>query len=352
MARLQILLDNPTNTYFPSSLISGTVDLQISKPIKATKIIIKLIGKAAVKFHSGSEADTYKNKIFIVNRELLLWSSSNVKSEQLSNNQSFQFSFVLPQNSPPTFKSKKGEILFKLVAEISIPWSFGNNCSTVFFTVKPLPIFSTELNLPKEEKKENENLKATLSLPKTVFSIEETIPFSLEIYNNSGKNSATIESGIECITSYTGKRNKTSDTQITKTKAVPYDFKSKTVNLHKRRVTNYTRSLEISNNLVPTFAGNSPIKVQYTVFAIIRFKNSTKEDTKLSIPIIITSPIDSQVEVSPKIPSDSSPNRIQPTAPSLTNSFASPRLLSIFSPENQFLSYEPPPPYDTVMIKA
>uniref|UniRef100_A0AC34FYM0 Arrestin C-terminal-like domain-containing protein n=1 Tax=Panagrolaimus sp. ES5 TaxID=591445 RepID=A0AC34FYM0_9BILA len=355
MARLQILLDNPTNIYFPSSLITGKVDVQISKPIKATKINVKLIGKAAVKFHFGSEADVYNDKQYIVNRELLLWSSSNGKVEQLSNNQSFQFSFVLPENSPSTFKSKKGEISYKIVAEISIPWSLGSNCSTVHFIVQPSPVNSAELNYPKNIKKENENVKATLSLSKTVFSIGESIPFSLEIFNYSGKNSATVESGIECITSYSGKRSKTSDTRITKTKTVPYDFKSKTVNLHKKRSTTYSRSLEISKDLVATFDGHLLIKVQYSVFAIIRFKNSTKEDTKLSIPIILTSnsPNILPPESTPKIPINSSTNRIQPTAPSLTNSFsAPPRPLSVFAPENQLSSFEPPPPYDSVMMKA
>uniref|UniRef100_A0A914Z5C7 Arrestin C-terminal-like domain-containing protein n=1 Tax=Panagrolaimus superbus TaxID=310955 RepID=A0A914Z5C7_9BILA len=151
-----------------------------------------------------------------------------------------------------------------------------------------------------------------------------------------------------------GKRSKTSDTRITKTKTVPHDFKSKTVNLHKKRSTTYTRSVEISKDSVATFGGNLLIKVQYTVFAIIRFKNSSKEDTKLSIPIIVTSisPNVLQTEVSPKIPINSSTNRIQPTAPSLTNSFAPPRPLSIFAPDNQLSSFEPPPPYDSVMMKA
>ena len=172
MVNVNIRFIDSVRTFTPGSIVAGVVLVDFNPPTKITKITIKLIGKASTCFSFADERQitrTYAGKQEYIDNEKILWHSHPENADTETIPRELPFSFLLPENCPPSFQSNSAKISYKLVANVDIPWAMDSD------TVEEIEVTSNPIDLKwqpllgqvKRQTKEHMDLKVIVSPPFT-----------------------------------------------------------------------------------------------------------------------------------------------------------------------------------------
>ncbi|KAF1764848.1 hypothetical protein GCK72_004798 [Caenorhabditis remanei] len=179
--------------YMPGDKVSGTVTLDLAKPLKARSVFVNWWGynrSVNVKFPS-LKYHTW------INDEKMLWVSKDGKTPIPAGKHVYSFSFVLPKDCPPTFKGSNGNTCYRAQAVIDIPWSLKTRVKEEFTVTKAVEeeIVSKSRN---REKWFHDHLfssgvffssgpiKLRIIMPHRAYKFGEPLDLEFLITNNSG----------------------------------------------------------------------------------------------------------------------------------------------------------------------
>ncbi|CAD5219691.1 unnamed protein product [Bursaphelenchus xylophilus] len=217
----QIILDKRHAWLFPGSIISGTVYIQTSAPVKARAVEVFFEGKACTGWSEtercGDETHTihFAADIIYARHEQVVWRPPPGQGEGFLQPGTHQcrFRFQIPLNAAPSFEGGSGSIRYRLVAKIDRPWKI-DDTQCVAFTV--VPYFDLNLlpysgyPLLREFHKTLEccchqygRAIARLFVNKSGFVPGELIPIRMEVENYSDKGVKWFEAILYQIHHFT-----------------------------------------------------------------------------------------------------------------------------------------------------
>uniref|UniRef100_A0A1I7TA03 Arrestin_C domain-containing protein n=1 Tax=Caenorhabditis tropicalis TaxID=1561998 RepID=A0A1I7TA03_9PELO len=196
VSRPTVLFDKPGKVYYPGETVTGTVVFENTEPLSARSVTIGSRGKT----------ETWNVKTFdlnckkpLFNGSELVWCSEDGTNKMPVGKQEFPFSFVLPQDCPPTFKGLYGQNKYKVVVRIDVPWKFTSRIYEEFTVGKKLDLPAKMW--PSADKSTGWFYKAVIqagvifkegpvtlkvSMPSLVVTPGETIFLYYNVTNNSG----------------------------------------------------------------------------------------------------------------------------------------------------------------------
>ncbi|XP_023707508.1 arrestin domain-containing protein 17-like isoform X2 [Cryptotermes secundus] len=129
---LQLIFDNPQRTYFGGQTVSGQLVVKIDAPEELYSIIVEFKGMASFVKIVGDE--TYRGyEKYFKNRVKVF--GGHGKTEVLQSGEHYyQFSMILPNNLPSSFKGEFFHIVYTVKATLDRPWRFDHEVKA-FFTV-------------------------------------------------------------------------------------------------------------------------------------------------------------------------------------------------------------------------
>ncbi len=186
--------------YYPGSTVEGVVVVNARKPEDYKDVTIEIHGFASVKWTEpqGHHHITYTNNVRYIEKKILLWSREQSTSGNLSiGEHSFPFSVQLPDEAPPSFRSKPGEVSYKLKARLAKTKLLKRDeRSEIILDVKSyIPSFS----LHPQNIELNCSLtfcccfnfgqvKVNCRLPRWGYTLGEDIPLTMQVDNLSNRN--------------------------------------------------------------------------------------------------------------------------------------------------------------------
>ncbi|XP_065828696.1 uncharacterized protein [Oscarella lobularis] len=191
MGKITVSLNStPTGVYRPGETISGTVNVNLEKPLAATKLVAMLHGEVNVKSASKTYLDCEED----------LWNKtgtqSNAQATLAAGSHTFPFSFHLPARLPSTIEGEKMFIRYRIKAKMYR--KRGENYSDT----KDFPLCSfldMKPNLLESVSKEDQTMIGgrfsktgpvilRVTLAKTAYEPGESIMIGPTVENNSKKS--------------------------------------------------------------------------------------------------------------------------------------------------------------------
>ncbi len=202
--------------YYPGSTVEGVVVVNARKPEDYKDVTIEIHGFASVKWTEarGHDQITYTNNVRYIEEKILLWSREQSTSGNLSiGEHSFPFSVQLPDEAPPSFRSRSGEVSYKLKARLAKTKLLKRDeRSEIILDVKSyIPSFSLqprsiELNcsLVSCFCFNFGQVKVNCRLPRWGYTVGDDIPLTMQVDNLSNRN-VYMRASIITKTVYTSK---------------------------------------------------------------------------------------------------------------------------------------------------
>uniref|UniRef100_A0AC35GRL4 Arrestin C-terminal-like domain-containing protein n=1 Tax=Panagrolaimus sp. PS1159 TaxID=55785 RepID=A0AC35GRL4_9BILA len=299
---IQIILDSPNNAFFANTTVNGKIILDTKKPIKARTFIVTILGYAKTNWIkeikiNKSRAE-YKSLQFFIQKQILLWQSSESINTIPEGRHTFPIEFFIPFNCPPNLNTAEeiGNICYIIKAEINIPWKVKNKKSKLEFSVCPL----IDLNLRGRElftsatsftacESSNKIVKVSVKIPKVGYVCGEIIPLQIGIENKSSSTVTSIEVGIEGIYTFTGEclnPPPTALTTDTKTLSKIFNLPKIKISLEKDEEIGLCQNVEIPA-LPPSYDECGFIKIYYRIFTKVHTNAFFSGGTTVSVPIVI-----------------------------------------------------------------
>ncbi|XP_055855970.1 arrestin domain-containing protein 17 [Episyrphus balteatus] len=132
--RVEIKLNSPNNSYFTGQEISGQICFFLTKKTKIRAINLQVIAKGKCKWMEMYHKDIYGNvnsrQLFYTGKQIYLNDTVNVPYvpargiELAPGELSMDFTYLLSQDLPSSFKGSYGSIKYKLKVVIQKPWTF------------------------------------------------------------------------------------------------------------------------------------------------------------------------------------------------------------------------------------
>ncbi len=196
---IKIFLDDPY--YYPGSTVKGSVLVSADKPKQYVDITISILGFSRVRWTESSvykQYTTFQNTVRYIEQDCVLWSTEKSSTGYLQAGiHSFSFSFQLPFEAPPSFRSVAGKVIYQMQTTITQSSIFKFNlCSKVTLDVRSyIPRLCMQ---PNNEELDSSltfcgcfnfgQIKINCSLPRSGYVAEEAIPLTLKVDNQSNKN--------------------------------------------------------------------------------------------------------------------------------------------------------------------
>ncbi|KAI6169975.1 Arrestin-C domain-containing protein [Aphelenchoides bicaudatus] len=224
MEDFKILLDDYQDSYFPGNSLNGHVLIKCSKSIHARNIVIRIYGHSNVRWREQniytcarrSYGVVRKSEIKILDQQIKIWECQE-DERLLEGENRFNFSFQLPHGLSPSFKTKNGEVYYKLEAKINVPMRFDKTIKLVikiasFLDLNSLigadqPIQRSNALFPKN------NFNITAHLSKSGFAIGEQIECLIEIQSRPEQYVKSIKMSLIKFTICKSEQRKKSEIQ-------------------------------------------------------------------------------------------------------------------------------------------
>ncbi|XP_065828552.1 uncharacterized protein [Oscarella lobularis] len=278
MVRVTISLNSTaTGVYRPGETISGTVNVNLEKPLEATKLVAMLHGEVNVK----SESKTY------LDCEEDVWNKtgtqSNTQATLAAGGHTFPFSFHLPAQLPSTIEGEKMFIRYRIKAKMFR--KKGENYSdTKDFPVCSFLVMKPDLfeSVSKEDqimiggRNRSGPVILRVTLAKTAYEPGESIMIGPTVENNSKKSFTVL------IANLCQHRVVLGGTVQKSSKAVAaLVFDDGAVNAGETRVWSHEKVLYIPPDLPPT-THCELFNLDYSVDLILKGC-----DLVVSVPIVL-----------------------------------------------------------------
>ena len=201
---IKLILDN--TGYSRGSTVQGRLMVNVDKPKKYHSIVVRLWGGAKVLWTEihGRKVVKYKNLETYISVYTTVWELENSPTGDLSVGEHyFPFSFQLPPNAPPSFEGLHGDVRYEIEAEIHQKGVI-NKMAKSKHAVKAsldvrgenaddiLPFYNNPKMLDKSKRLQflcfdSGTVSATVSVPRTCFSLGEAMPISMHMSNQSSR---------------------------------------------------------------------------------------------------------------------------------------------------------------------
>uniref|UniRef100_A0AC34FBS0 Arrestin-like N-terminal domain-containing protein n=1 Tax=Panagrolaimus sp. ES5 TaxID=591445 RepID=A0AC34FBS0_9BILA len=263
MSNLQLILDEPSATFYPLSPVGGQLIFESADSVKVKDITVKLCGKGEVKF---SEEINGKHEIFcdeqiIIEKDFVLWSHDE---KLAAGKHDFSFKFILPE-------------------EFDV---FGDNDLVVeeVITVSPMTYIST--NSPVICTTTFNNVSITACIPYRIFNLNDEIPLSVEIANFSNFAVESIEAGL-CWSSTFNCFGHSDGLARCETVKGELDYANSPFSVPAGATLTFNQILK-STATLPSVTSCSILSHNYLVFVRIHFVGATEHVQEFFIPIILS----------------------------------------------------------------
>ena len=198
-----ITLDNPQGVYYAGQIVSGYVQLEITKELDLKGLTLKCVGAANV--HWSESRGSGKNRRVVhfrsseryVDVKLTIYGDGTTTTAMPIGKHHFPFSITLPVNIPSSFQGDHGSVVYYLKAHIDRPWKIDTRIQLMLSVVALLdlnqrPGVTDALNTSGSKMFgclccKTGPLTATLTIPKGGYVSGETIFINANIDNYSDK---------------------------------------------------------------------------------------------------------------------------------------------------------------------
>ncbi|XP_043270147.1 arrestin domain-containing protein 17-like [Venturia canescens] len=193
LQRLEILLDNTQQIYYPGKSITGRIVLDLQTPIEVLGLRLKCKGEAQVYFTNRSAGfrRTYNAGETYLHEEIYLHGDG--KSETGIKSGSYPFSINLSENLPCSFEGRYGRVRYSIKAFLDVTTNWKTSTDFLAFTVAPvfnlndhqlapLPMSET---LSKTFMGQTEPLSMSVFIPVRGYVPGQTIPLEITLKNMS-----------------------------------------------------------------------------------------------------------------------------------------------------------------------
>ena len=167
--------------YRPGDYVTGTVVLQLSKPLQARGVRIQCQGLEYVHINKGTDDDSndyYGRNYFINERQTLMGrlpeDTSKAVDVFLIENYRYvlPFRFHIPFNALPTHKfSSWKHISYTLSTNVEIPWKFDHKADSNFIILPPLAVDLIPLGISIVQKEVKRNYLGLINAGKVKYRI-------------------------------------------------------------------------------------------------------------------------------------------------------------------------------------
>lgn len=292
MKNLQVVLDN--ESYFPGSIVSGKLIVDLDVPKKYKLIEVGITGKAETfwseTLKSGDSKTTsyYENTEEYINTWLTVWQKEDTPNGVLpSGVHSFPFQFTLPHNVPSSYEGGFACIRYTIHGRIRTgSLKFDHSTDVTFPVSQVVSINEPCLQKPSHVTKEkSENLfcasgpvSFTFELPRTGFCVGKEIPLTVNIKNGSLRKSQVVVSLVrrEVFRASRGQERVIQDRLV----------EASSHKINPKHSTAWTASLPIPENLSPTMKACSSISVEYYLEVMLKV-SWAKSASVAIVPIVI-----------------------------------------------------------------
>uniref|UniRef100_A0A914YNY8 Arrestin C-terminal-like domain-containing protein n=1 Tax=Panagrolaimus superbus TaxID=310955 RepID=A0A914YNY8_9BILA len=283
MSNLQLILDEPSATFYPLSPISGQLIFESVDSIKVKDISVKLFGKAEVKFSDeiNGKHEIFENEQIIIEKDFVLWSHDE---KLAAGKHDFSFKFILPEECSPSFMGENGNIWYKLIAKVN---ASGNDELEVeeIITVSPMTYIST--NSPIICTTTFSNVSITANVPYRIFNLDDEIPLSIEITNFSNFAVESIEAGLCWSSTFFGKPLSTDSPAKCETIKGELDYANIPFSVPTGATTTFNHTLK-STATLPTISSCPILSHNYLICVRIHFFGASEHVQEFFIPVILS----------------------------------------------------------------
>ncbi|XP_037536418.1 arrestin domain-containing protein 3 [Nematolebias whitei] len=189
---------NEAGTFSEGDVITGTVNLQLSKETKVQKLFVKAKGDANTHWTKkrGDRTHTYSAHTRYFKLKQFLTPEGSEENVLPAGIHVYKFSFTIPTESmPSSFKGAHGKIVYKLEAKLSRSWRMNSNAEVeINFVSKSFPnIYS--LMSPQVDSTDKEmglfskgQVHMDVTVNRGVFASGETVEIVANINNSSSRD--------------------------------------------------------------------------------------------------------------------------------------------------------------------
>lgn len=152
--RVEIKLSSPNNSYFTGQEITGKICFFLTKKTKIRAINLKITGKGKCKwmeiYHKDIRGNANPRNLFYTGNKIFLHDNVNnphvpARGIELEPGEfSMDFTYLLKQDLPSSFKGSYGSIKYKLKVVIQKPWSFNEKYTIPLTIVRNIGISAVD----------------------------------------------------------------------------------------------------------------------------------------------------------------------------------------------------------------
>jgi len=116
----RIWVELPRDSYYTGDVVSGTVGLQVDKPVDARGLYLDVLGREATEItrQQGKHSVTYRSQA-----DLIAWRAPlHVAGVVPPGQQRFPFQFQIPVYGLPSYIGIHAKVTYKVTARLDVPW--------------------------------------------------------------------------------------------------------------------------------------------------------------------------------------------------------------------------------------
>jgi hypothetical protein len=135
----KIAVELQREVFLPGETVSGTVHLQIDKPVNAREIRLDVEGveHTFITVSHGKSSHTYHERNHIIKTRITFQHNLDVQSQELEQGYyNFPFEFVIPPKGLPSYHGRNVKITYTLKARVDIPLWFDIKDEKEFYVVR------------------------------------------------------------------------------------------------------------------------------------------------------------------------------------------------------------------------
>ncbi len=294
---LKLILENIHLS--PGSTVRGELRVSVDKPKEYDGIYLTLWGAATVRWQVSQDRHTvtFFNREMYVHNQVPVWEAKNSPTGDLPvGEHHFPFSFWLPENVPPSFEGKYGQVRYEVAASITAIGSLTRPsvkskhlvaAHLIVEDERPRPDILRRYNQPITVVKtkalkflffRSGSVSARVDIPRRGFSPGEIIPINVKV-NNQSSRQVSVASVLQRVDTFTESRG---------TQRTVHRLIAETVSSPIRPGVNASyegRKLVIPVDVQKTLRGCSCISVEYYLIVVVRIPWSFNKKIKIQITI-------------------------------------------------------------------
>ncbi|KAI6185072.1 Arrestin-C domain-containing protein [Aphelenchoides bicaudatus] len=216
MVEVDIFLADSKDSFYPGETIAGHVSVKSQQLIEARNLVIRIVGKSKVEWSKRRHNRTvyYSSNHRILEEQIEAWERRD-KWDKLPGSE-FPFEFTLPYDLPPTFKTKYGEVYYKIKATIDVPNWFDKEAEFVF-GVEPFYDLNSEPGSSKPQRVDvqktygfftGDDVDIQSQLDKQGYAVDEKINCSVDVQNPSNRYVKSVELSLHQRVAYKAEGHK------------------------------------------------------------------------------------------------------------------------------------------------